>query len=95
MTINQYIHALKKRWQLIVLCFLAVGLGAYAGSKLIIPRYQSTAIIQIVLHSTSNQIDINSLLASDQLVQTQAQLAGSVPVLREVASHYPHLTPNS
>ncbi|GHO82089.1 alpha/beta fold hydrolase [Dictyobacter formicarum] len=93
MTIHQYVHALRKRWKLIALCFLAVGLGAFTASELIIPRYESTAIIQIVLHSTTNQVDITGQQASDQLVQTQAQLAGSMPVLREVASRYPNLTP--
>jgi non-specific protein-tyrosine kinase len=34
------------------------------------------------------------LLASEQLVQTEAQLATSDPVLREVASHYAGITPD-
>src|SRR5207248_5336653 len=40
----------------------------------------------------NNQSDYTSLLASDELVQTEAQLATSDPVLREVASHYADLT---
>src|SRR6266849_3845570 len=92
MTLEQYWNALIKRWMLIVICFVVVGLGVYAGSKFITPLYQSTALVQISIRSDNNQADINSLLASDQLVQTEAQLAISDPVLREVASHYPGLS---
>lgn len=92
MTFDQYWNTLIKRWKLIVACFVVVGLGAYIGSKLITPLFQSTALVQITISSNNNQADINSLLASDQLVQTEAQLAISDPVLREVASHYPGMT---
>src|SRR5207248_3307249 len=53
---------------------------------------QSTALMQIAIRSQNNQADYNNLLASDQLVQTEAQLAISDPVLREVASHYKGLS---
>jgi len=92
MTLGHYYALVVKRWQLIIICFFVVGLGAYVGSILSTPLYKSTAIIQITIRSQSNQADINSLLASDQLVQTEAQLAVSDPVLREVASHYTGLT---
>ena len=92
MTFDQYWNTLIKRWKLIVACFVVVGLGAYIGSKLITPVFQSTVLVQITISSNHNQADINSLLASDQLVQTEAQLAISDPVLREVASHYPGMT---
>jgi non-specific protein-tyrosine kinase len=81
-----------KRWRLIVMCFLAVGLGALIGSHLMTPLYQSTVLIQISIPANSNQSDYTSLLASDQLVQTEAILATSDSVLREVTSHYPGLT---
>ncbi len=92
MTLEQYLMMLVKQWKLMVICIVAVGAGAYIGSKLITPIYQSTALVQIALRSNNNQADINSLLASDQLVQTEAKLAVSDPVLREVASHFPGLT---
>jgi len=58
------------------------------------PLYQSSALVQVVIRSSSNnnQADYNNLLASEQLVQTEATLATSDPVLRAVASHYPGLT---
>jgi len=56
------------------------------------PLYQSTALVQVTLRSANNQSDYTSLLASDELVQTEAQLATSDPVLREVASHFAGLT---
>ncbi len=81
-----------KRWKLIVICFIATGLAVFVVSTLMTPLYQSTALVQVAVSSNSGQADINGLLASDQLVQTEAQLAVSDPVLREVASHYPGLS---
>jgi len=92
MTLEQFLMKLLKRWKLMVICIAAVGVGAYIGSRLMIPLYQSTVLIQVAIHSNINQSDYNSLLASDQLVQTEVKLAVSDPVLREVASHYPGLT---
>src|SRR5437588_11804901 len=92
MTIEPYLIILAKRWRLIVISLLVVGLGAFISSKLMTPVYQSIALVQVTLRSTNNQSDYTSLLASDELVQTEAQLATSDPVLREVASHYADLT---
>ncbi len=92
MTLEQFFIKLLKRWKLMVICIVLLGVGAYIGSRFMIPIYQSTAIVQVAIHSNNNQSDYNSLLASDQLVQTEAKLAVSDPVLREVASHYPPLT---
>lgn len=92
MTFAQYWALVAKRWKLIVVCFVVVGLGAYIGSKLTTPRYQSLALVQVAIQSSNNQANYDSLLASDQLVQTEAQLATSDPVLREVASHYADMT---
>ena len=92
MTFEQFWTTIEKQWKLIVICFAVVGLGAFVGSKLMTPLYKSSVVVQIAIRSSSNQADINSLLASDQLVQTESQLAVSDPVLREVASHYAGLT---
>src|SRR5438876_4973345 len=89
MTLEQYGSALIKRWMLIVLCLVVVGLGAYVASKLTTPLYQSTALVEITIRSDNNQTNINT---SEQLVQTEAELAISDPILSEVASHYPGLT---
>lgn len=95
MTLEQYWAILVKRWQIILICFLFVGLGTFIGSKLMKPLYQSSALVQVVIRSGSNnQADYNNLQASDQLVQTEADLATDDSVLREVASHYPDLTVN-
>src|SRR5438067_965556 len=92
MTLEQYWTMLRKQWKLILACFLVVGLGAYIGSKLMTPLYQSTALVQVTIRSQNNQADYNSLLASDELVQTEAALATGDSVLHEVASHYPGIT---
>jgi len=92
MTLEQHLIKLVKRWKLIVICIVLLGVAAYIGSRLMTPIYQSTALVQITIHSNVNQSDYNGLLASDLLVQTEATLATSDPVLREVASHYPGLS---
>src|SRR5215469_14751925 len=92
MTFEQYWTILRKRWKLITMCLLITGLVALLASRLMTPLYQSTTLVQIVFRSGDNQSDYTSLLASDQLVQTEALLATSDPVLREVASHYRGLT---
>ncbi len=93
MTLEQYWTVLIKHWKLIVICCLLVGLGTFAGSKLTKPLYQSSVLVQVVIRSSNNnQADYNNLMASDQLVQTEATLAISDPILREVASHFPGVT---
>lgn len=92
MTLGQYLNGLVNRWKLIILCVVLLGVAAYFGSKLMKPIYQSTALVQIGFSSANNQTDYNSLLASDQLVQTETTLATSDTVFREVAKHYQGLT---
>ncbi|HEV2660382.1 MAG TPA: Wzz/FepE/Etk N-terminal domain-containing protein [Ktedonobacteraceae bacterium] len=93
MTFEQYWTIMLKQWKIIVICFVVVGAGAFIGSKLMKPLYQSTALVQVIIRSSNNnQADYTSLMASDQLVQTEATLATSDPVLREVATRYPGLT---
>ncbi len=92
MSFERYWAMLLKQWKLILGCFLIVGLGTFIISKLLTPMYQSTTVVQVTIRSQSNQSDYNSLLASDQLTQTEAQLAISNTVLHEVASHYTGLT---
>lgn len=94
MTLEQYWNIITKQWRIVLICFLFTGLGTFVVSKfLMTPVYQSSALVQVSYSSgNSNQAAYNDLLASDQLVQTEAQLATSDPVLRAVASHYPGLT---
>lgn len=94
MTFEQFWVILTKQWKLVVICFVIVGLGTLIVSKLTTPMYQSTAIVQVEIHSSQNNTsaDYNSLLASDQLVQTEAQLAVSQPVLQAVVAHYPDMS---
>ncbi|HZS78094.1 MAG TPA: Wzz/FepE/Etk N-terminal domain-containing protein [Ktedonobacteraceae bacterium] len=92
MTFENYWSTILKHWKLIGSCFLIAGLGAFIVSKLMTPLYQADAVVQVSVRSSSSQADYNNLLASDQLVQTESQLATGTSVLREVASHYPGLT---
>jgi uncharacterized protein involved in exopolysaccharide biosynthesis len=52
MTLEQYGSALIKRWKLIVLCLVVVGLGVYIASKLMTPQYQSTALVILITTPT-------------------------------------------
>lgn len=92
MTFPQYWSIFLKRWYLVLACLMLVGAAALVVSLLIPPVYRSTAIIQVTVHSGNNQSDINELLASNQLVQTEAQLATSTPVMQSVVIHHPDLT---
>jgi non-specific protein-tyrosine kinase len=75
-----------------LLCFLAVVLGVLLMSKLMTPIYQVSAVMQVTPHLIGNQTDGPASLAADSLVQTEAQLAVSEAVLREVASHFQDMT---
>ena len=90
--LEHYWNILLKRWKLIVISFVLTGLAVFLVSKLMTPLYQSATVVQIAVSSNNSQANIDALQASDQLVQTEAQLALSDPVLREVASHYPGMT---
>src|SRR5436305_5810619 len=92
MTIEQLWKILKKQWKFILLCFLLGGIGTFGGSKLMKPVYQSTTLIRVSVSSGTSQASYDNLLASEELVATEADLATSTPVLSEVASHYPGLT---
>ncbi|WP_052888720.1 P-loop NTPase [Thermogemmatispora carboxidivorans] len=92
MTIAQYAAVLAKRWWLVAICCLAVGAGALIASKLMTPLYQASVLMQVTVRTGNNLADYNNLLASDQLVDTEAMLITSQPVLTEVASHYPGLS---
>jgi capsular polysaccharide biosynthesis protein len=92
MTLERYWLITLRQWKLIMASFILVGLGAYLGSHLLTPIYQATALVRVNIHSTTESTNYNNLLASDQLVQTEAALAISSPVLRAVATHYHNLT---
>lgn len=92
MTFDNYWTIFVKHWKLILSCFLVVGIGTGIISKLMTPIYQANAVVQVSVRSVNSQADYNNLLASDQLVQTEAQLATTTAVLSEVASHYPGLS---
>jgi tyrosine-protein kinase len=89
MTFAYYWTVIIKRWQIIALCFLTVGLGAYIVSRHMTPLYQSAATLQV---SARTDTALTDYVSSNSLTQTEAQLATSEPVLREVASHYPNLS---
>ena len=88
MTFAHYWQILRKQWRIIFFCLILAGPGTFLVSKWITPVYQATALIQVTVSTGSGQADYNSLLASNQLAQTEAQLAVSESVLRQVASHY-------
>lgn len=92
MNFDNYWVIFVKHWKLISSCLLAVGLGTCIASKLMTPIYQAEVIVQVSVRSGTNQPDYNNLLASDQLVQTEAQLATTSSVLGAVAAHHAGLS---
>jgi Mrp family chromosome partitioning ATPase/capsular polysaccharide biosynthesis protein len=92
MTIDYYHSTFVKQWKAMLLCFLTVILGVLLISKMITPIYQVSAVMQMTPHLMDNQADSSAPLAADRLLQTEAQLAVSEAVLREVASHFQDIT---
>jgi len=91
-TLKRFLEIMRKHWVLVLLCLLVVGLGSYIGSRLTPRTYQSTVLVHVKIPSGSNQIDSNSLLASGQLAQTEADLAVSDDLLGHVVSHRSDIT---
>ncbi|GLV55964.1 hypothetical protein KDH_28080 [Dictyobacter sp. S3.2.2.5] len=89
MTFERFWLVVTKQWQLIIGCIIVVGLGTYVAGRLTTPTYQSSVLMRVVIQSTNTSSDYTNLLASEQLMQTEAQLATSDPVLRKAASYYP------
>jgi tyrosine-protein kinase len=93
MTFEQFYKALIKRWGIVVICFVCVGLGAYIGSSILLkPTYQSTVLVEVVVRSGGDPLLNDNILASQQLSETEANLATTYPVLSVVVSRYPGLT---
>ncbi len=93
MTFEQFCRILIKRWGIVVICCVLVGLGAFIGSsKLMKPLYQSTVLIEVVVRSGGDPLTNDNILASQQLAQTETNLATTDSVLGEVASHYQGLS---
>ena len=93
MTFEQLGRIVIKRWGLVVICCLLVGLGAFIGSsRLTKPLYQSTVLMEVVIHSGGDPLNNDNILASQQLAQAETELATTDSVLGEAASHYPGLS---
>ncbi len=92
MTVDYYRMAFVKQWKAMILCFLIVVLAVLLVSKQMTPIYQVSAVMQITPRLSGNQSGFVEADATDRLVQTEAQLAISEAVLREVAAHFPGTT---
>jgi capsular polysaccharide biosynthesis protein/Mrp family chromosome partitioning ATPase len=88
MTFALYWQVVRKQWKIVLGCLLLAGLGTFLVSKWMPPVYQATTLIQVTVTTGTGQADYNSLLASNQLAQTEAQLSVSDSILREVAARY-------
>jgi non-specific protein-tyrosine kinase len=92
MTVDYYRTAFVKQWKVMLLCFLIVVLAVLLISKQMTPIYRVSVIMQITPRLGGNQPGVVDAVASERLMQTEAQLAMSEVVLREVASHFPPIT---
>ena len=82
--LKQY-FALFVRWLwLIALATVLAAAAAYGISKQIQPTYQSTTRILINQAPASQQTDYTSILTSERLAQTYAQMITAQPILDEV-----------
>src|SRR6266567_2221656 len=93
MTFDQFYKSLLKRWYIVIICAVCMGLGAYVGSGLLLkPVYSSSAKIQAIVRTGGDPLTSDNILASQNLAATEADLATTYPVLNAVAAHYPGLS---
>jgi non-specific protein-tyrosine kinase len=92
MTVDYYRTAFVKQWKAMLLCFLIVVFVVLLISKQMTPIYQVSVVMQVTARLSGNQSGFVDAAVTDRLVQTEAQLAISEAVLREVASHFPTMT---
>jgi Mrp family chromosome partitioning ATPase/capsular polysaccharide biosynthesis protein len=92
MTFTQYVAVVLKRWPLVAICCIFIGAGAFIAGRQMKPLYQSSALVLVSIQTSGNQPNYDSVLGSQQLVQTEATLATSSPVLSVVASHYTRIS---
>ncbi|HTK06678.1 MAG TPA: Wzz/FepE/Etk N-terminal domain-containing protein [Ktedonobacteraceae bacterium] len=93
MTFGQLYKTLLKRWSIIVVCFLVVGVGAYVGSAVLMkPHYESTAVVQVIVRVGGSPLTEDNGLASQNLAETEASLVTTSPVLTPVIVNYPGLS---
>ena len=62
------------------------------GTRLMKPLYQSTAVLEVVIHTGGDPFTNDNIVASQQLAQAETELATTGPVLGEVAANYPGLS---
>src|SRR5437588_189456 len=83
MTFEQFWAMVSKRWQIILICFLIVGLGTFIGSKLMKPLYQSSALVQVA-GEVSSTTKLNTQLFEIDVVDPNptraADLANDIAV---------------
>jgi Mrp family chromosome partitioning ATPase len=88
MSAREYRDLLLRRWWVVGLSILLVGMGAIAVTVFTPPVYQARALVQVDIPST----DTSVIVGVTKLVYTQAQLATSDAVLKDAASRTPGLT---
>lgn len=83
--LRQYLGLVLHWWWLIVLAGVLAGGAAYLISQRMTPIYQSSTTLLINEALTSRATDYNSLLTSERLAKTYAEMMTKRPVLEEVA----------
>lgn len=92
MTGERYWLALIKHWKLMCASVVLVGLGAFVGSKLSTPLYQASILLQVSVSVNHGQANADSLIVSNDLAQSESELAASQGTLQIVASHYKNIS---
>ncbi len=83
--LKEHMHLLWRWAWLIVLCTLIAGGAAYALSLQIVPRYRASTTVRIFQAPASSAMpDYQSLMTSERLSHTYAQMLQNRPVLEKV-----------
>ena len=81
--IRQYLALLQRWLWLIVLATLLAGASAYGASRLTVPIYEASAMLLISEGQKPTGADYSSILMSERLAKTYAQMLQGKPVLAQ------------
>lgn len=90
--LRRYIDLLWRWAWLLALVTLAAGIGAYVVSRRMTPVYQATARVLVNESPNSRSTDYASILTSERLARTYAELLVARPVLEDVVEDMNLLT---
>jgi len=83
MELRAYLDVLKRRWWILILLPLVLGVAAFVYSKQLTPMYRATATILVNQTQSPGVVQYNDVLTSERLTNTYAEIVERSVVLTE------------